>query len=167
MRSEFGRGQLGPSQRPVDSVSCTRLTERHCQYWHLLSCSWKPVECENGMNTALFREMQPRERELIAKLLEPEFPGRNELSQQLESAKVRIIDNDQCLEFLITCTVTHSHVKYAVPTEGEYEDPDGITVHLLLHMLGDKVKELEFYREDNAQVQTWPDPASVRVFAPQ
>jgi hypothetical protein len=111
--------------------------------------------------------MQPKERGLIRKLLEPVFPGRDELSQQLKTAKVRTIDEDGSLEFSISSNTKADHVKYVVPTEGEYEDPDGITVHVLLHVAGDKAKELEFYREDNARVQTWPDPGKVRVFAPE
>jgi hypothetical protein len=118
------------------------------------------------MNTEAFRVMQPRERELIRKLLEPTFSGRDALSQQLETALVRTIDLDGSLEFCITSSTKADEVKYAVPTEGEYEDPDGITVHVLLHMLGDNAKEIEFYREDNGRVQTWPDLESLRIFAP-
>jgi len=114
-----------------------------------------------------FRDMQQKERELIRKLLEPAFPGRDELVQQLETAKVRTIDSDGSLEFLITSPVKANSVKSRVPTEGEYEDPDGVTVHILLHVVGDKAKELEFYREDCGQVQSWPDPNAVRVFAPK
>jgi hypothetical protein len=110
--------------------------------------------------------MQPRERDLIHRLLEPVFPGSDELSQQLLTATARTIDEDGCLVFSVTQTEKANHVKYAVPTEGEYEDPDGITVHVLLHVRGGKAKELEFYREDNKPVQTWPDLASIRVFAP-
>lgn len=119
------------------------------------------------MNTEQFREMHPRERELIHRLLAPVFPGRDELSQQLETAKVRTIDEDGRLEFSVSSTIRADHVKYAVPTEGEYEDPDGITVHVLLHVAGGKAKELEFFREDGSPVQTWPDPDSIRVFAPE
>jgi hypothetical protein len=114
-----------------------------------------------------FRDMQPKERELVRKLLAPMFPGRDELSQQLETAKVRTIDEDGSLEFSISSSIRADHVKHVVPTEGEYEDSDGITVHVLLHLLGDKAKELEFFREDGSCVQTWPDPGSVRVFAPE
>lgn len=118
------------------------------------------------MNTEPFRGMQPKERELICKLLEPEFPGRDELSQQLETAKVRTIDEDGSLEFSISSSTKADHVKHVVPAEGEYEDPDGMTVHVLLHLAGDKAKELEFFREDGSRVLTWPNPDSVRVFAP-
>jgi hypothetical protein len=118
------------------------------------------------MNKELFREMQPKERELISKLLEPVFPGRDELSQQLEMAMVRTVDEDGCLEFLINSITKADQIKYAVPTEAEYEDLDGITVHVLLHMRGGIAKELEFYREDNARVQTWPNMVALHVFAP-
>ena len=115
----------------------------------------------------MYREMRPNERELIYKLLEPTFPGRNQLSDQLESAKVRTIDDDGSLEFLICSSTKADHLKYVVPTEGEYEDPDGITVHVLLFVKDDRAAELEFYREDNTQVQTWPNPNTLRVFAPE
>lgn len=111
-----------------------------------------------------FRVMNTRERALIDKLLEPDFPGRNELRAQLQTARVREIDADGSLEFLITAGILADQVKHVVPTEGEYEDSDGVTVHVLLHTTGYKAKELEFYREDSAQVQAWPDPAVVRVF---
>src|SRR4051812_33057233 len=109
------------------------------------------------MNIQPFRDMEQRERELIRKLLAPVFPGRDELSHQLETAKVRTIDEDGSLEFLICSPIKVNQIKYVVPTEGEYEDRDGVTVHLLLHVAGEKGKELEFFREDNAQVKEWPN----------
>jgi hypothetical protein len=119
------------------------------------------------MKTAPFRSIRPRERHLLQKLLEPSFPGRDGLCQQLETANVRRIDQNGSLEFSISSSTRAEPVKYAVPTEGEYEDRDGVTVHVLLHVRGDKARVLEFFREDNGPVQTWPHPDSVRVFAPQ
>lgn len=119
------------------------------------------------MDTQAFREMQPKERELLRTLLEPVFPGRDELLQQLETAKVRTIDEDGSLEFSISSCTKAEHVTSRVPTEGQYEDPDGVTVHVLLHVVDDKAKELEFFREDGSPVQSWPDPNSIRVFAPE
>lgn len=118
------------------------------------------------MNKKLFREMELRERRLVHRLLEPAFPGRNELREQLETARVRVVDDDGCLEFSITSSTEARQAKYAVPSEGEYEDADGITVHVLLHMVRGKAKELEFFREDGGRVKTWPDPDTLRVFAP-
>jgi len=113
-----------------------------------------------------FRELLLKERELLGRLFTPAFPGREELSEQLESAKVKVIDEDGSLEFLISSSTKAKNVKYVVPTEGEYEDSDGVIVHILLHLLGDKAQELEFFREDGTPVRQWPDPQNVRVFAP-
>ena len=119
------------------------------------------------MNPRPFRQMTEREKQLVERLLGPEFPGRAELVQQLHGAEVRRIDEDGSIEFSITSHVRVKDVKYRVPTEGEYEDLDGVKVHVLLHVVGDKAKELELYREDNSRVQAWPSPALVRVFAPK
>jgi hypothetical protein len=110
--------------------------------------------------------MQQNEEELIRKLLEPAFPGRSELLQQMETAKVRVIDDNGSLEFLINSVIKAEHVKYAVPTEGRYADPDGMDVHVLLHVIGNKAVELQIFRDDSARVQTWPDAGVVEVFAP-
>ena len=114
-----------------------------------------------------FRELTTNERALILKLLEPVFPGRDELFLQIETAKARTIDENGSLEFLISSDVSLDRVKYGIPVEGEYEDTDGITVHLLLHVLSDKVKELEVFREDNTNVLEIADVNKVRVFAPE
>lgn len=114
-----------------------------------------------------FRGMEPRELAVIHKLLEPTFPGRDQLLQQLESAEVRTIDGDGSLEFSVKSDTSANDIKHAVPTEAEYEDPDGVTVHVLLHVAGTKAKEVEFYREDGQQVQSWPTVTSMRVFAPE
>lgn len=110
--------------------------------------------------------MTPEERQLIDRLLSPSFRGRDRLVEQLADAKVRQIDDDHGLEFLVSTDSSLEAVKYGVPTEGEYEDPDGTTVHVLLHVMGNIAYELEFYREDGAMVRSWPDLALLRVFAP-
>jgi hypothetical protein len=111
--------------------------------------------------------MTSQERELVDRLLSPAFPGRDAIGDRLRDAKVRQLDENGSLEFLTSSDASLDGVRYAVPTEGEYEDLDGITVHVLLHVVGNRVTELELYREDNACVQTWPDPETVRVFAPE
>lgn len=119
------------------------------------------------MTTPEFRSISSEERRLVDRLLSPPFPGRNGIREQLRDAKVRQIDEDGSLEFLVSADARLDDVKYVVPTEGEYKDSDGMTVHVLLHVVGHKVTELELYREDNARVRTWPDADSVEVFAPE
>jgi hypothetical protein len=110
--------------------------------------------------------MTPSEKELVGRLLERPFPGRDELRQQLKTAKVRVIDEDGGLEISVSSSTRAGHVKYRIPVEAEYEDADGSTVHVLLHVVGGRANELEFYREDNSSVKSWPDPGLLRVFAP-
>jgi hypothetical protein len=119
------------------------------------------------MNAAQYRDMTDNERSLLQKLLATDFPGRDELAKQIATAQVAVLDADGSLGFLINETIGADAVKYAVPTEGEYEDPDGVTVHMLLHVTGNKASELEFFREDNRQVQSRPIPETIRLFVPQ
>jgi hypothetical protein len=111
--------------------------------------------------------MHVHEKQLIDKLLAPTFSGRDELKLQLQNASVATVDENGSLEFFLKSDISADHVKYVVPTEGEYEDTDGVTVHILLHVVRGKAKELELYKEDNSQVIKWPDPECVRVFAPE
>lgn len=130
-------------------------------------CTHPRILSEGSMSMSEYRDMTDREKALLRKLLTPDFPGRDALASQIETAEVTNLDADGSLGFLVHAAVGANAVKYVVPTEGEYEDPDGVTVHILLHMRANKVAELEFYREDNNQVQSWPASDSLRVFAPQ
>ncbi len=119
------------------------------------------------MKNQLFRAIQPQEQRVISSLLVEPFPGRDEIFEQMATAMAKTIDENGSLEFLINSLTKLNHVKYVVPVEGEYEDRDGGTVHVLLHVSGDKIHELEFFREDGARVLSWPVTALLRVFVPQ
>ena len=47
--------------------------------------------------------------------------------------------------------------------EAETEDGDGMTIHLLLHVIDGSLNELEIYREDSTSLKRSIDPSSVRV----
>jgi hypothetical protein len=115
------------------------------------------------MNTTPFRQLDNTERRVIQALLVPYFPGRDALSQQLEDSLVRLIDQDGSLEFQVRSPIRATEVKYAVPTEATYVDSDGVTVHLLLHVVDDQLKELEIYKEDGSKPIRLPDPSELRV----
>jgi hypothetical protein len=119
------------------------------------------------MKVEPFRELTKRERGLLDRLLEPSFPGREQVTRQLETALTRPYDEHGCLEFQVISPAPIDQVKYPVPTEGEYEDVDGMTVHVLLHIHGNQVGTLDIWREDGQPVKAWPDPGKVRVFAPE
>jgi hypothetical protein len=113
-----------------------------------------------------YRAIEPCERRLIDRLLSVPFPGRDGIARQLADAKVRTLDADGCLGFQIAECDPAYDVKYAVPTEGECEDTDGVLLHILLHVRENRVQELELFREDNTIVRSWPIAEKVRVFAP-
>ncbi len=112
-----------------------------------------------------FRELTDYERRVIDKLLEGDFPGRAALSEQITNSLVRELDADGCLEFDVRTDVK-AIVKDRIPTEGEYDDIDSITVHILLHVVDGKVNELEIYKDDGSQVIQMPAPTTLRLFRP-
>jgi hypothetical protein len=50
-----------------------------------------------------------------------------------------------------------------IPVEAELEDGDGVTIHLLLHVLEGYLNELEVYRDDSAPVQVALQSESLRI----
>lgn len=118
------------------------------------------------MIETFFRDLTTFENELISHLLSQGFPGRDDLADQLAHSRVRRIDENDSLEIQTDPQVKASAVKSRVPTEGEAEDSDGITIHFLLHVVNGTVAELEVYKEDNSRVVTWPSVDTIRVFAP-
>jgi hypothetical protein len=108
---------------------------------------------------------EPREPELgiIGKLLSADFPGKEELRRQIVQAKVRTIDDNGSIEFS-TLAGDEARVTRRIPVEGEYEDIDGVTVHILLFVVNGLVDELEIHKEDGSQVVKVPEPGEIRLF---
>lgn len=117
------------------------------------------------MKTSPWRELTTDEMALLERLLSPDFPGKEELLAQIRHCLVKVIDEDGSLEFDVQSTVDVPGVQRGVLTEGEFQDIDGGTAHVLLHVVDGKVKELEFYKEDGSRVKKVPSPTNVEVFA--
>src|SRR6266849_10395523 len=80
-----------------------------------------------------FRPLDARERELLEKLLEPEFQGRDELRSQLISVTAKQIEEDGTLR--LQCGPSPpAPVKYSAPMEATCTDADGMTIAVLLHV---------------------------------
>jgi hypothetical protein len=109
-----------------------------------------------------FREPATDERALLERLLEANFPGRNELSTLLGSVLVRTIDGDGSLE-LESQVEGKAPVVKGVPVEAEGKDEDGATIHLLLYVEDGRPVELEFFREDGKTVKTAPPPSGFEL----
>lgn len=110
--------------------------------------------------------MTDYESKLLGFLLGSDFPGRDELQEQVANSFVRDYDENGSFEFEVASSLQATSVKYVVPTEGESEDLDGVKIHVLLHVNNNKISEVEIFREDNSKVIMLPDPTSFRVFAP-
>ena len=110
-----------------------------------------------------FREPTTVERALLARLLEANFPGRNELAFLLGSVLVKTIDENGGLA-LESRVEGKAPVVKRVPVEAEGKDDDGATVHMLLHVEDGRPVELELFREDAVNVKTVRQPSTFELF---
>jgi len=113
-------------------------------------------------NEHTFRDFTTYEQEIIDRILEKAFPGRDEICEQVKKCLVRTIDEDESLEFLVQSNVK-AKVKRRIPIEAEFQDADGVLIHLLLHVVDGKVNELEIYKEDGSPIIESPDPSRLKV----
>ncbi len=109
-----------------------------------------------------FREPTEFERKLIERLLEADFPGRDELAPLLRDVLVRNIDEDGSLSLGSRMEAKAPVVK-RVPVEAEGKDEDGVVIHMLLHVDDGRPVELEFFRDDTANVKRIPPPSSFEL----
>ncbi len=80
----------------------------------------------------------------------------------MKNCLVRAIDEDKSLEFSVKSDVK-SKVKKRIPVEAEFEDADGVLIHILLHVIDGKANELEIYKEDGSPIIKRPDPSKMKV----
>ena len=112
-----------------------------------------------------FREKTVFERRLVDRLLATPFPGSRELALQLGDSLVCSIDQNGSVDFLVPTNEKVS-VLNPIPVEAEAEDSDGITIHLLLHVIEGVARGIEVYKEDGSDVIKFPDPTDLRLFSP-
>jgi hypothetical protein len=115
-----------------------------------------------GVHDQSFRPLSDLEKQLLAVLLGTSFSGRDALAEQVAVASVREIDDDGSLEFAPPDAMPAEVVR-RIPVEAELDDSDGVTIHLLLHVVDGLVKELEVYRDDSCRVQRALAPEDLRL----
>jgi uncharacterized protein DUF6984 len=116
-----------------------------------------------GMRTGdTYRPLSPVELGIVFTLLSADFPGRDELLEQLSECKVRTLDENGSLEFLLY-DKRPAMVVRRIPVEAEMEDKDGIIIHILLHVVSGFLKELEIYRDDSGLVLGMIREGSLRL----
>jgi hypothetical protein len=102
-----------------------------------------------------FRKPTDVERSLLERLLEAEFPGRDELAPMVRNLLVRTIDEEGGLEVRSNVSGEAPVVK-RIPVEAEARDADGFRVHALLHVVSGRPVELEIYKDDGSAVKRMP-----------
>ena len=111
-----------------------------------------------------FRLLRTHELEILEKLLEPDFPGRDELRQQLGSLTTRQLFEDGTLD--LNCGATaRAPVTCSVPTEGEYIDADGYHINVLLHVKDGLMNELEILKLYPSKIINPPEAKNLSVVA--
>jgi hypothetical protein len=80
-----------------------------------------------------FRPLNDREMGLLEKLLEPPFPGRDELRAQMNSVTGKQIEDDGTLS-LRCASGPPAPTKYALAMEGVCTDSDGGMIAVMLHV---------------------------------
>ena len=116
----------------------------------------------NIMVEQSFRPLFKHERELIEKLLEPEFAGRDELRAQLQTVTARQLLADGTFLELRCDSDVRAPVRNRVPTEGTCQDTDGGTIDVFLHVVDGLMHELEILKYDGP-IREWPTAENLTV----
>ena len=93
-----------------------------------------------------WRPINDWERAILDRLLEPDFPGRDEIQLQLEDALVRPIDDDGCVEFQVRSDAVANN-SYTLPVLAQVVNEDGTEAfEVLLFLKEGRVDQLEVIR---------------------
>ncbi len=111
------------------------------------------------------RTLTDDEVKLLNRLLAEDFPGKAEIAEQVKGARAEQIDGNGSLKFFVS-SPGQVVTRFRIPAEGEFEDVDGTTIHLLLHVVNGVIDELEVYKDDSSAVIRMPDAKDLRIFYP-
>ena len=104
------------------------------------------IELDSG-----FRQLTDRERGLIGKLLEPEFPGRDELREQLASVKAKQVIEDGTLS--LRCPEgPPARCKHNIANEATCSDADGGLISVMLFVGNGMMEMLEIIKYDSTPI---------------
>ena len=112
------------------------------------------------MTNEVFRQPTELERALVLKLASQDFTGANEVREQLRGYLVKTIDEEGSFQIQATSAAL-AVPRNRVPVELCGADSDGVTVHVLLHVVDGIVREVEIYKDDSSLVCTFPETWSV------
>ncbi|MFG6490829.1 DUF6984 family protein [Microbacterium sp. P03] len=110
------------------------------------------------------RRPSNEESGLLQWLLQKDFQDVEELRAQLDGILVESIDDDGSIR-LYPQKGSPAGFAGLAPVEGRYEDADGITVSLLIHLRNGFLHELEIYKDDSTFIALRPAEAPTLRYA--
>ncbi len=104
------------------------------------------------------RNLTDYELQILERMLTQLPHVRDELHEQLRSAKLTLIDENGSLRFNVFSPVVAAGIDQRVPVTAIFDDADGMPIYILLHVVEGKLWELEIYKADGSRILTRPIP---------
>ena len=114
------------------------------------------------MSDEPWRELTPEERGVIARILEKDFPGRDALRAQLDSARARDMDEVGSIE-IQALGGPRSDAVSPVPVYAACPDADGFEIEVSLFLRDGRLAELRIAKVDDSAIQHWPTGSILRI----
>ncbi len=103
------------------------------------------------------------EARLTLKLLGT-LPNGTEYAAQLKGARVSQWASDRSIQFEVAEAVSVENRTGKLPAEGEFNDADGVAIHVLLHVKNGKLSVLEIFKGNGSDVIEMPPPENLVLF---
>jgi hypothetical protein len=103
----------------------------------------------------MHRPLTSRERGILDRLFECEFPGRDTLQSQLDRLFCEVIDECDGLRLRVEGFEDPWGMGCPI-ARGEYLDEDDVAVCIVLHVRDGQLSELEIYKEDGSKIINTP-----------
>jgi hypothetical protein len=124
---------------------------------------WMLAMSSVGESLREWRPLSIAEHEMLSKLLIAQFPGSRELAIQAQNASAKTLDAEGSIALDPGTNAPVADVERRVPVEAEFEDADGVTIHVLLHVVDGLMNEMELYREDSGPILSDRVPTDWRI----
>jgi hypothetical protein len=109
------------------------------------------------------RELKPNERALLEFLLTADFPGRNELREQV--GRVQVLWDCDCgcgtINLMVTNPVVRAVAREPIPIEAR-----GANVDVLLFVRDGLLSSLEIVDHGDGRPLAFPSPSTLELWAP-
>ena len=114
-----------------------------------------------------FRQLSKRQRRIVEKLLETEFPGRDAPREQITSVTAKQIEEDGTLT-LRCASGPPSRTRRTLAVEGKCKDADGMIISVMLHVdRNGFMNMLEIYKYDMSPIINPPSADDLVVLVPE